>query len=156
MALTVAGAISLATVHWRGCKLMSVQTASMLPAIRPGDALVVAPVSVGQLGLGDIISYQSPRNPSVIISHRLVAIDKRTGWITTAGDALPVPDPKFPSRLVVGRAIAVAPKLGVIIDALRRPIGLALAIYLPATFIIVAEGRRLARAYARAFYSARL
>jgi hypothetical protein len=58
--------------------------------------------------------------------------------------------------LLVGRATAIAPGLGVVLDTLRRPIGLALAIYLPAALIVAAEVRRLGSTYARPFYSAKL
>jgi signal peptidase I len=156
LGLLVAGGAGVAALHVRGARLLSVQTASMVPAFRPGDALVVAPVSARYLRLGEIVSYRNPRNPNVTITHRLVAINKRTGWLTTAGDAYRSPDPSFPPGLLVGRAAAVAPGLGVVLDTLRRPIGLALAIYLPAGLIVAAEVRRLGRTYARPFYSAKL
>lgn len=136
--------------------VVSVQTASMVPAFRPGDALVVAPVLPRDLRLGEIVSYRNPRNPNVTITHRLVAINKRTGWLTTAGDAYRSPDPSFPPGLLAGRATAIAPGLGVVLNTLRRPIGLALVIYSPAAFIVAVEVRRLSSAYARPFYSARL
>lgn len=156
VALPIASAVGLVLLHICGYRLLSVQTGSMLPAIRPGDALVVRVVSPGQLQIGDIISYRNPRQSAMTISHRLLAIDRRTGWLTTAGDTLQAPDPAFPPYLVIGRAAAIAPSLGLVLDTLRRPLGLGLAVYLPAVLIVVSEANRLARAYARPFYSARL
>lgn len=154
--LPIAAAAGLVLLHASGYRLLGVQTGSMMPAIRPGDALVIRVVSSGKLYVGDIISYRNPRDPAMTISHRLLAIDRRTGWLTTAGDTLRAPDPAFPPDLVIGRAAAIAPRLGLVLDTLRRPLGLGLAVYLPAILIVMSEANRLARAYARPFYSARL
>jgi signal peptidase len=156
LAITVisllAGAAGLMILHSRGERLLSIQTGSMVPTFRPGDALIVGPVMANQLRVGDIISYRSPRNASITISHRLIAVNRQTGWLTTAGDALHSPDPPFSPTLVLGRATALAPRLGTVLDVLRRPIGLALAVYLPALVIMVAEIRRLIRCYSLPTY----
>ncbi len=128
----------------------------MIPTFRPGDALLVVPVTASQLKIGDVVSYHNPRQPTEVISHRLISINQTTGWLKTAGDALQAPDPPFPPQLILGRAMAVAPKLGLVLDALRSPTGLILAAYLPAAVLIVTEVRQLARIYARPIYSARL
>ena len=150
--LAVLLAAGLLIMRAQGNQLLSVQTGSMEPVLQPGDAVVVHAVSTRQLRVGDIISYQSPRDSSLIISHRLIGIDRRTGWLRTQGDALKTPDPAFPPRLVVGQVTAVAPKLGRLLDILRQPLGLALAVYLPAIVIIVAEIRRLIDHYRRRYY----
>lgn len=154
--LLIAGAVSLAVLHAQGQRLLSVQTGSMIPAFRPGDALIIGPVRPNQLHIGDIISYQNPREPRVVITHRLTAIDKQTGWLTTSGDALHSPDPAFSEHLLIGRAMALAPRLGYLLSGLHQPISLALGIYLPAILIVVTEVQRLTQAYARPFYSVRL
>lgn len=156
LTLTIIGVLSLAVIQLQGHKLLSVQTASMLPTIRPGDALIVKPSRPSQLRPGEVISYHNPRHPNIIISHRLVSIDPKTGWLTTVGDALHSPDPSFPPYLLVGQATAIAPRLGLVIDSLHRPIGLILTVYLPAMSITAAEINHLARAYARPSYSVRL
>ena len=154
--LPIAGAAGLAVIHAQGHQLLSVQTASMVPTFRPGDALIVAPVSVRYLRPGDVISYHSPRDPAVIVSHRLVSIDRQAGLLTTSGDALQTQDPAFPPDQVAGRVMAVAPRLGLVLDTLRRPLALVLAVYLPAGLVVAAEVHRLARVYADPLYSAKL
>jgi signal peptidase I len=119
----------------------------MAPTFRPGDALIVVPAKVKELHLGEIISYQSVKDSRVIISHRLIGVDSKTGWLTTSGDALRTTDKPIPPTQLVGRATAVAPHLGLLIDFLRHPIGLALIVYLPALAVIIAEIRRLAINY---------
>lgn len=142
MTLLIAVAAGLIWLHAHGQHLLSVQSASMVPTFQRGDALVVEPVQPGQLRAGDIISYRSNLDPSVIISHRLTKID-HAGRLTTAGDALGAPDPPITPAQVIGRATAVAPKLGRLTDWLRKPLGLVLAVYLPALVVVASEIRRL-------------
>lgn len=152
----VAGAAALLILAGRHDRLLSVQTASMVPTFRPGDAVLVQPVTVRQLRPGEVISYRSSKNARVVISHRLVRINRQSGWLTTAGDALPAPDPAFPPSQLVGQVTAVAPGLGRLLDVLRQPLGLVFLVYLPAAAVVSAELMHLARSYARPFYSARL
>jgi signal peptidase len=152
----VASAATLMVMASRHDRLLSVQTASMVPTFRPGDAVIVQPVRLKQLRPGEVISYQSSENARLVISHRLVRINRQNGWLTTAGDALPTPDPAFPPSQLIGQVTTVAPGLGRLLDALRRPLGLVLLVYLPAAVVLGAELTHLARSYARPFYSARL
>lgn len=153
LSLLIAIGAGLAVLRIGQLHLLSVQTGSMSPAILPGDAVLVKPP--GQLKLGDVVSYHSPRNPRVTVTHRLVAIGP-SGWLTTRGDNRSLKDPSFPPRLVEGRAVARLPKLGYVLDAIHNPAGLLLAVYLPALSLLASETRRLAAAYARPLYSARL
>lgn len=137
--LGLVGGAGMVILHTHGQRLLSVQTGSMMPTFHPGDALIVEPVKIRQLRVGQVISYQSTLDPRLIISHRLIKIDQRTGWLTTRGDALSMADQPFPSSRVVGRAIAVAPRFGRLLDFLHRPLGLALIIYLPAISLIALE-----------------
>jgi signal peptidase len=152
LTLPIAGAVGLIILHARGERLLSVQTASMVPTFRPGDAIIVQPVSPSSLRAGDIVSYRSPRDPGVVISHRLIEVNQPAGRLVTAGDALHTPDQPFLPLLVVGRATAVAPGLGTVLDAPPRPLGLVIMVYLPAALVIGAEALRLSRHYRRPAY----
>ena len=147
---------ALLILHLRGYRLLGVQTASMVPVFGPGDAIIVRPVAARDLRPGNIISYHSPLNPNLVISHLLARIDHHTGWLTTSGDALKTTDPAFPPRLLIGQAIAVAPNLGLLLNKLRQPLDLVLAVYLPAVVTIVTEARHLMLIYTQPFYSVRL
>ena len=155
LVLALLAAVELAAFHAHGQRLLSVQSPSMRPTFQPGDALIVTPVKSHQLRVGQVISYRSPRDPRLVISHRLVKVDRPTGWLTTQGDALRTADQPFPPNLVVGRATAVAPGLGRLLDWLHRPIGLLLMVYLPALALIISETLRLAAHFNRP-YSVRL
>lgn len=155
MAFLMAGVGGLLAIKLEGGQVLSVQTGSMEPVLRPGDAVIVRAAGTRSLRTGDIVSYQSPRASQVVITHRLVSVSPVNGWLITKGDALAAPDPAFPPRRLVGRVIAVSPKLGIVLDDLRRPAGLLLGVYVPAATLLGGEIRRLANARARWQYRLR-
>jgi signal peptidase I len=151
LTLLLAAAVGLAGLHARGELALSVQTASMVPTFRPGDAIIVVPANAGQLKIGQVISYRSPRDPRVIISHRLIS-RTASGQLITAGDALHTADLAISPDQVVGQVTALAPGLGKILDFLHRPLGLLLAVYCPALGLAALEIRRLLTHYRRVHY----
>jgi signal peptidase len=148
-------AIGLLCLRARGDRLISVETASMVPAFRPGDALLSVPVPVNDLRAGEVISYRSPRDPRVTVSHRLIHIDGRHGMLTTAGDTLGSDDPPFPATLVAGKVVAIVPNFGFVIDGARRPIVLALTIFVPGVLLVYSECQRALRLISRPVFQLR-
>lgn len=154
----VACALGLASMllcwHLQHKQVLGVQTASMRPLIMPGDAVLVTPRKAAHspLRVGDVVAYHSLRDSSVVVTHRIVAIDSRTGWLTTKGDALSTNDPTIPPRLVIGSVTTVAPRLGTTLHYARQPVALALAVYAPALWIIVGECNRLYEHFAQRVY----
>jgi signal peptidase I len=141
VSLLLIGAGGLIWTHRQGWQLLSVQSDSMVPTFEKGDLLAVEPMATAKIPLGAVVSYHSPADGQVIISHRLVA--RSGGQLITAGDALGSRDPPFTQSLLVGRAVAVVPGAGRLIDALRNQLGLTLWVYLPAAVICLSEIRRL-------------
>ena len=129
----------------QGRRLLLVQTSSMIPAFRPGDAIIVEPARQHQLQVGDIVSYHSLRDPAVTVSHRIVAVDAKRNTLTTKGDALTASDPSIGYDAIIGRATAVAPGLGRLIGWFKTPLGLCLAVYLPALIVLSTQGVSLWR-----------
>ena len=77
-------------------------TPSMLPLIRPGDELRLAPVDPEQIVPGMLIAYR--REPGLVV-HRVIACDE-TGVIAK-GDALAASDPVVPWHQVIARVVAL-------------------------------------------------
>jgi signal peptidase I len=127
-------------------QLLTVQSASMIPAFMPGDALVVRPVPFHAIRPGDVVSYHDTRNSMVIVSHRVLRIDRRHRALVTAGDAYKTSDSVIAADAVIGRAVAVAPRLGYVINAMRAPAGLLVAVYVPATVVVGFEVCRFLQA----------
>lgn len=139
----------------QGLLILSVQTGSMRPAINPGDAVLVRqpPVAMSDLRPGDIISYRNIERPDVIITHRLVSIDRQRNLLVARGDSLQKNDTAITSDRIVGVVTRTIPLAGYGFDFLRNPVGLAVAVYLPSLALIVWEIRRLMRSYARQRYT---
>jgi len=73
---------------------------SMLPAIWPGDTLVVERVESDPISAGDIVLYSRDRR---LFAHRVVGKAVEDAGILTRGDALPQADPPVAERDLLGR-----------------------------------------------------
>ena len=138
----------------RGGVVLSVQTGSMTPVFRPGDAVIAWRVLPSQLKVGDIISYHSLHDPRVIISHRIIS-KQVSGGVTrlrTKGDAVSTVDPPIDSSILVGQVWAVAPGLGKLLSWIKTPYGLGMVIYLPAVVVIGLQAKQVASYYRPARY----
>ncbi len=83
---------------------------SMLPAIRPGDALVVEPISPKQVRVGDVVVIG---RDGTLVAHRVVStpgVAEEPRWIAQ-GDALPLPDRPVRASELLGR-VAYAMRKG--------------------------------------------
>ena len=77
-------------------------TPSMLPLIRPGDELLLAPLGSRQIRVGALIAY---RREAQLIIHRVLAVGG--SGVLAKGDALASPDPLVPWDRVVARVVAL-------------------------------------------------
>lgn len=75
---------------------------SMLPTI-PAGTVVVEPVDVDRVAVGDVIAYQ---HGTGVIVHRVVGL--RAGQLVTAGDNMQLYDPPVPRAAVLGRVRGAA------------------------------------------------
>lgn len=136
-------------------KVLSVQTSSMAPTFQPGDVVLVSPLWPSTVQVGQVVTFVSPASGQ-LISHRVVAVDRQRSQLTTRGDAVKRPDTPIASSAVIGRVVRVLPKAGTVLHFLRRPIGLAIFLYLPALAIVGNEINRLSRHYSRGYYRLRV
>ncbi len=140
-------AISLPFSGW---KALSVQTGSMRPNIDPGALVLVKGVPVNSLQAGDVITYLSPKDPKVTITHRVVqklGLANGPKTFIVKGDANKGVDAPVPQKSVVGKVNAHLPYVGYAIDFVKKPLGLLLIIYIPSLIIIAREVQRLKRYY---------
>jgi hypothetical protein len=75
---------------------------SMLPAIFPGDTLMVERVSGDQVNIGEVVLIG--RNGR-LCAHRIISREENAGrphWITQ-GDSMPMPDPPVKENELLGR-----------------------------------------------------
>jgi signal peptidase len=73
-----------------GATPYTVQTGSMTPALPPGTLVVVRPVPIGKIGVGDIITYQLKPGRPEVVTHRVVTVGDNAAHgrvLHTKGDA---------------------------------------------------------------------
>jgi signal peptidase I len=73
---------------------------SMLPAIWPGDTLVLEPVESAGVSEGDIVLFGRERR---LVAHRVIAKSAGDASILTRGDAMPQCDPPVEKRDLLGK-----------------------------------------------------
>lgn len=150
--LMLGAGVGLVVFQARGGKFLAVQTGSMEPQIHQGGVVAVTRVEPETLVAGDIITFTNPANKSQTITHRVVGMRedpmlKGQKQFVTKGDANAVADQPVPYASVVGKVRTQAPYVGYGLTFVRRPLGLALLIYVPALIVIGNELRKLIRYY---------
>ena len=127
-----------------GPKLMVVLSGSMEPAIHTGSVVIVKPA--GQYKVGDVITFGKNTRTEVPTTHRVVSdrIQDGVRMLQTQGDANNSPDVKEISESeVIGKVLVSVPFAGYVIDFVKKPLGFALVIALPAVFIVYDEARKI-------------
>jgi signal peptidase I len=74
------------------------QGSSMRPLFPPGAIVRVAPATLGDVRLGDVVLVADGEQ---LIAHRLVRVDRR--GIVTRGDSMPCDDEPLPAAALIGR-----------------------------------------------------
>ncbi|TFV64565.1 signal peptidase I [Geodermatophilus sp. DF01-2] len=122
----VAFAVLAAGPHLLGYRTMTMLTASMAPAIDPGDVVITTPLAVTDVTEGMVISYHIPIDDHRVVTHRVTDVTHApdgTVTVQTKGDANDHPDPW--TAVLQGdtayQVQAVIPEAGHLITALRTP-----------------------------------
>jgi signal peptidase I len=118
-----------------GYESFVVYSGSMEPAIRTGDIAVVGPAQATDLKVGDVVTYRTPADPDVVITHRIMDIttgDDGHLNFQTKGDANNVQDQVLvDQKALLGRVAYAIPRLGYLVDFSKRTEGKLLFIALP-------------------------
>ncbi len=108
---------------------------SMDPVIVQGDLIIVEPVNISSVRVGDIVVYRSLGEN---IAHRVIAVQKYSGMtsLTVKGDNNPAPDGGYvTSASIVGRVAVTVPYAGALIS-LTPPYN-ALLLFIPACVFVL-------------------
>jgi signal peptidase len=136
-----------------GYKLYIVLSGSMHPVFDPGSMVAVKDVDTSKIPIGSIITFKDPDKTDMIVTHRVVGIQKYQGFIkyVTKGDANNVKDATpVPPENVIGQATYWVPDVGYFFNFARSKQGLFCLIVIPGVLIIAMEIVNLFR-YAQAW-----
>jgi len=102
-----------------GALRLQVSGTSMLPAVWPGDTLLIERVESQKVSEGDIVMFGRDRR---LVVHRVIGRIETPAesMIVTRGDAMPEPDPPIPERDLLGK-VSVILRNGKLIAPRRTP-----------------------------------
>ncbi|MGM0682685.1 MAG: signal peptidase I [Halobacteriota archaeon] len=128
-----------------------VLTASMTPAIAPGDVVIVDERDPAAIAEGDVITFVRG-DSEVPVTHRVVGVTTTGGGVAfeTRGDANGAPDAALvPGANVLGVVAVTIPYLGYAIQFADSPVGFALLVVVPFGLLVASELWTVARGRGR-------
>lgn len=117
-----------------------VQSGSMEPTIETGSIVIIKPQTSYEVG--NIITFGEDNRKAVPTTHRIVESKTVNGdtVFKTKGDANNGPDfSEISQSKVIGKVLFSVPYLGFVVDFVKKPIGFALVVIVPAVLIILDE-----------------
>ncbi|MCJ7509916.1 MAG: signal peptidase I [Dehalococcoidia bacterium] len=144
----LASLLTVAATNMLGYNSYVIYSGSMQPAVKVGSLLVSRPVDVNDLRVGDVITYRSPGNHTML-THRIVDMRQEDGeWVfQTKGDANPGPDPQ--EVILHGQVTKMVfdiPYLGYVVDFARSIQGVVLLLLVPAAGLMVIQAQKIWKA----------
>lgn len=107
-----------------GATPYTVVTDSMQPALPPGSLVVVRPVPIDDIGIGDVITYQLKPGRPEVVTHRVVSVGDNAGHgrvLHTKGDANNAADENWVvPKQVRGRLWYAVPYVGRVTNILTN------------------------------------
>ncbi|SEO41253.1 signal peptidase I [Trujillonella endophytica] len=128
-----------------GGQSLAVLSGSMTPGLPVGGMVFTRQVDPAEIGVGDVITFGHPSDPTVRVTHRVIAVDSSTGTpvFTTQGDANEDPDrAPVPASAVQGRLWFAVPEIGRLVAILHSPKGVGVLVVLVCGLLAVHPGKR--------------
>jgi len=131
--------------------LAIVRSSSMEPAMRAGALAVMLPVDTEDVKVGDIIAFDPPWDPDVIVSHRVIGVYHNDDILfDTKGDATEDSDPYYvPAQSVHGRVVFSIPYLGYaansVVGYVRTWLGFVTLVCIPVAIMVWSAVRDVSR-----------
>lgn len=98
-----------------GAQTYTILTGSMQPGLPPGSLIAVRPVSIDEVSVGDVVTYQIRSGDPAVVTHRVVGTTSSTGGdrlLITRGDANDLDDPPVQREQLRGSVVLALPYLG--------------------------------------------
>lgn len=133
--------VFLAPLRW-DVDFRTVVSGSMEPTLPVGTIVVTRPVDPTHILPGDVISFPSPEDMRLVVTHRVmeVTVLGPERAFRTKGDANNAPDrDPVPASWVTGREILHIPYLGLVAQFVKTPRGWLLLVALPAAALVLLE-----------------
>jgi signal peptidase len=116
----------------------TVLSGSMEPTIMTGDVVVVQHIKPWQARLGDVVTFQDPRNPQRLITHRVrgIQLQGRKASFITRGDANTTTENwRVAKDGSIARVVYRIPEIGRLVFAAQDPVVRLFLIVMPAVML---------------------
>lgn len=125
----------------KGYRVFTIATGSMEPELVVGDVILVEETSFENLKLKDVITYESKAagTEGMIITHRIIDMDKETKQLETKGDANEAVDPVIKDDQVLGKVVYKFTLISILTKLVRNKIGFYFLIFVPLVVVIFLE-----------------
>jgi signal peptidase I len=128
-----------------GIDFFNIYSGSMSPALPVGSVVMVRPVEVSHIKVGDIIAFKTSTGSETVVHRVIDVIDGNPSIsVRTAGDANNSPDVALVTAgNIVGKVFFHMSFLGYLSDFVRTKLGYVLLVILPSILIISLEIRNI-------------
>lgn len=130
-------------------QLYVVLSGSMSPVFETGSMIAVKEIDSTPINLEDIITFRSPEDQNIIITHRvkgIMTLDNGQLGYLTQGDANNAPDKELILKEhIIGKAVYWIPYAGYVTEFAKSKQGILIMIIIPGLLIIGGEIHRLFR-----------
>lgn len=129
-------------------QLYAVEGGSMEPNIKKGSVIIISPVDIKSLQVGDVITFINPDDNKTVVTHRIVKINEGDEiTFITRGDANNADDNDLlPANNILGKVHIAIPFIGFLMSFARTKEGLLTLIIIPGVLIIFFEILNLVKA----------
>jgi len=110
-------ALASETLRSSGSLRLQVTGWSMLPAVMPGEVLIVERVEPKNVSAGDVVLFERDHR---LFAHRVIALDHSDGGMITKGDAMLRPDRPVSESELLGK-VSFLIRNGKMLQPNRRP-----------------------------------
>ena len=122
-----------------GYRLFTVNNNEMSPKYKFNDIIIVKDYNPNKLKVGDDISYLGDccGQGGMIISHKIVKIDKELNKIVTKGINSNVQDPEIKYKQVIGKVVGILPVINFLHHIFKNQFGFFIVVVLPLVIAII-------------------
>ena len=138
VSLLIVASFSVYLAPHFGWQVNGLRSGSMAPQLNIGDMVVTRPAAPETVAIGDVIIFHSIDKKNILISHRVIGIQRNSPLsFTTRGDANESPDPfTVPAGNLVGKLAFHIPLLGYAILFLQTKSGLLVSLVFPGVLLL--------------------
>lgn len=124
-----------------GYRVYTIATGSMEPELVVGDVILIEEATFEELKVDDVITYESKAagTEGMIITHRIIDMDKETKQLETKGDANEAVDPIIKDDQVLGKVVYKFTLISMLTKLVRNKIGFYFLIFVPLVVVIFLE-----------------